>query len=109
MITQKKSLRIWSTVKVSWVRRCSCNVILRRGNSTHKNRHSKHTEIKTVGLIVMMTLNFTQVNIFRKKLLVGWLIDSYRPGKQFFSHVGTEPPLPGYYQYFWGVEKAIDF
>ena len=35
--------------------------------------------------------------------LVGWLIDSERPGKQFFSHVGTEPPLPGYYQYFWGV------
>ena len=34
---------------------------------------------------------------------VGWLIDSLRPGKQFFSHVGTEPPLPGYYQYFWGV------
>ena len=26
-----------------------------------------------------------------------------QPGKQFFSHVGTEPPLPGYYQYFWGV------
>ena len=25
------------------------------------------------------------------------------PGKQFFSHVGTEPPLPGYYQYFRGV------
>ena len=26
-----------------------------------------------------------------------------RPGKKFFSHVGTKPPLPGYYQYFWGV------
>ena len=35
--------------------------------------------------------------------MVGWLIDSSRPGKQFFSHVGTEPLLPGYYQYFWGV------
>ena len=22
----------------------------------------------------------------------------------FFSQVGTELPLPGYYQYFWGVE-----
>ena len=31
--------------------------------------------------------------------LVGWLIDS---GKHFFSHVGTEPSLPGYYQYFLG-------
>ena len=35
-------------------------------------------------------------------LFIGWLIDSLRSGKQFFSHVGTEPPLPGYYQYFWG-------
>ena len=26
VITQNKSLRIWSTVKVSWVRRCSRNV-----------------------------------------------------------------------------------
>ena len=23
-------------------------------------------------------------------------------GKQFISHIGTEPPLPGYYQYFGG-------
>ena len=22
---------------------------------------------------------------------------------QFFSHVGTEPPLSGYYPYFWGA------
>ena len=28
--------------------------------------------------------------------------DALRPGQQFFSHVGTEPPLPGYYQYFVG-------
>ena len=26
----------------------------------------------------------------------------YVPVKQIFSHVGTEPPLPGYYQYFLG-------
>ena len=25
------------------------------------------------------------------------LFDAKRPGKQFFSHVGTEPPLSGYY------------
>ena len=30
------------------------------------------------------------------------LFDVSHPGKQFFSHVGTEPPLPGYYQYFGG-------
>ena len=29
-----------------------------------------------------------------------------RPGKQFFSHVETEPPIPGYYQYFWGVNVS---
>ena len=27
--------------------------------------------------------------------LIGWLVDSLHPSKQFFSHVGTEPPLPG--------------
>ena len=27
--------------------------------------------------------------------------DAYRPGKHFFCHVGTEPTLPGYYQYFF--------
>ena len=26
------------------------------------------------------------------------LFDSQRPGKQFYSHVGTGPPLPWYYQ-----------
>ena len=29
-----------------------------------------------------------------------------RPGKQFFSRVETEPPIPGYYQYFWGVNVS---
>ena len=38
----------------------------------------------------------------------GWMdggfvcVDALRPSQQFFSHVGTEPPLPGYYQYFSG-------
>ena len=41
------------------------------------------------------------------KWLVGWLIDSKRSGKQFFSHVGTELPLPGYYQYFIGSKCAL--
>ena len=27
-----------------------------------------------------------------------WL-EALRPSQQLFSHVGTEPPLPGYYQY----------
>ena len=33
-------------------------------------------------------------------------VEALRPGQQFFSHVGTEPPLPGYYQYFLG-DKCI--
>ena len=32
--------------------------------------------------------------------------DPYRPGKQFYSHAGTGPPLPGYYQHFWGVNLS---
>ena len=29
-------------------------------------------------------------------------VEALRLSQQFFSHVGTEPPLPGYYQYFLG-------
>ena len=29
-------------------------------------------------------------------------VESLCPSQQFFSHVGTEPSLPGYYQYFLG-------
>ena len=30
------------------------------------------------------------------------LVEALRPSQRFFSHVETEPPLPGYYQYFLG-------
>ena len=33
-------------------------------------------------------------------LFIFFWFDALRPGKQFFSPVGTEPSLPGYYQYF---------
>ena len=29
-------------------------------------------------------------------------VEALRPSQQFFIHVATEPPLPGYYQYFFG-------
>ena len=29
-------------------------------------------------------------------------VEALRPSQQFFSHVGMEPPLLGYYQYFLG-------
>ena len=32
------------------------------------------------------------VNCFCFVLILVW-----RPGEQFFGHVGTEPPIPGYY------------
>ena len=31
-------------------------------------------------------------------------VEVQRPSQQFFSHVGTEPLLPGYYRYFQGVK-----
>ena len=31
-------------------------------------------------------------------------VEDLHPSQQFFSHVGTEPPLPGYYQYFRRVK-----
>ena len=34
-------------------------------------------------------------------LVLVW-VEALRPSQQFFSHVGTEPPLAGYYQYFFG-------
>ena len=36
------------------------------------------------------------------------LIIVLRPGKQFFSHVETEPPIPGYYQYFLGSKISME-
>ena len=31
-------------------------------------------------------------------------VESLRPSQEIFSHVGTEPLLPGYYQYFLCVK-----
>ena len=31
-------------------------------------------------------------------------VEAKSPSQQFFSHVGTELLLPGYYQYFRGVK-----
>ena len=40
-------------------------------------------------------------SIFALFCLFVW-VEALHPSQQFFSHVGTEPPLPGYYQYFLG-------
>ena len=34
-------------------------------------------------------------------------VEALHPSQQFFSHVGTEPPLPGYYQYFLGGKGIL--
>ena len=34
-------------------------------------------------------------------------VEALSPSQQFFSHVGTEPPLPGYYQYFLGGKSIL--
>ena len=68
---------------------------------------SRGTPINHVLLIMQQEMNeagfwnLPPKDILRK--VEGWLIDSKRPRKQFFSHLRLEPPLPGYYQYFWGV------
>ena len=40
-------------------------------------------------------------------LWVGWLMILNVPVNNFLGHVGTEPPLPGYYQYFLGSKCAL--
>ena len=37
---------------------------------------------------------------------LGW-VEDLRPSQQFVCHVGTEPLLPGYYQYFLGREVYL--
>ena len=41
-------------------------------------------------------------HVVLKMVAVFVWVEVLRPSQQFFSHVGTEPPLPGYYQYFLG-------
>ena len=44
---------------------------------------------------------YRQLIDFMKVCLFVW-VKALCPSQQFFSHVGTKPPLPGYYQYFLG-------
>ena len=72
-------------------------------------RHSGHRAPVTPAPVIPVTLALvipvtpapvTPVRLFFVLILVK------RPGKQFFSHVEMEPPIPGYYQYFWGVNVS---
>ena len=60
-------------------------------------RSEKFWEFSLQGLYIFED-NFAD---FPKNLFCFFVwVEALRPGQQFFSHVGTEPPLPGYYQYF---------
>ena len=56
-----------------------------------------HRTISSVGRFLPLYMGMAAILV----MFLVWL-DALRPGKQFFSHVGTEPPLHGYYQYFCG-------
>ena len=57
-------------------------------------------------LCAQLLLQFYADSLETSQMFLSWSdlvwFDAQRLGKQFFSHVGTEPPLPGYYQYFLG-------
>ena len=44
--------------------------------------------------------------VFLVSLVLVW-DDALHPSQQFFSHVGTVPLLPGYYQYFKGGKTIL--
>ena len=46
-----------------------------------------------------------ELDIFKVRVLFGF-VEAKRPSKKIFSHVGTEPPLPVYFQYFWEVNVS---
>ena len=41
----------------------------------------------------------------RQLVFVSFLLN-FQVNNFSFSHVGTEPPLPGYYQYFWEIKVS---
>ena len=51
-------------------------------------------------LITDVDSAINQITLTSQKL-VGWLVFILRPGQQFFSHVLTGPPLPGYLPVLW--------
>ena len=83
----------------------------RRCNFALTNRHRLGRKRKKCSCY----RNFSK-NVTMTKVDGVWfdLFEALLPGKQYFSHVGTEPPLSGYYQYFfffffWGGDKYVLF
>ena len=58
-------------------------------------------------MIVFLFIYFQYfVSLAKFSLLFRLFRFAKHPSKQFFSQVGTEPLLPGYYQYFWEVNVS---
>ena len=60
-----------------------------------------HSLTTTVALMLGEASSPLFIHNYITFLVLVW-VEALRPSQQFFSHVGTEPPLPGYYQYFLG-------
>ena len=58
--------------------------------------------IKEVEKLYYMYLSSENKVVDRQLCL--FVLRFHVPVNTFFSHVGMEPPLSGYYQYFWGVK-----
>ena len=54
----------------------------------------------------MLTSQFTDLRVWSVKYFFFGFVFALSLSKQFFSHVGTEPPLPWYNQYFWAVNVS---
>ena len=56
---------------------------------------------KSRGKLTKLFISQFLIAILYVVCLFVW-VEAIHPSQQFFSHVGMEPPLPGYYQYFLG-------
>ena len=56
-------------------------------------------------IAIFIVLNFCCSIFFQIVVLVWFFV--YYPGKQFFSHFGTEPLLPGYLPVLWEPLKCL--
>ena len=76
--------------------------------TTHSSRkegeiHSSAPEaIKLYSCLTQLSMKF---KLFINSEIFGFgFVEALRPSKQFFSHVGMDTPLLGYYQYFSGIK-----
>ena len=64
----------------------------------YQNKKRPTTNISNV--VENIKTLFKLFRIWSRYTRVRKWVEALRPSQQFFSHVGTEPPLTGYHQYF---------